>query len=214
MAHYLAPSLARLRAEINTRWPDRDKASDGWIGDTAHQATRSDHNPNERDSVNAIDVDKDGVDVAEIIDAFQAHPAAHYWIYNREICDADTGWQRSAYAGPNPHTAHLHLSIRQTATAEQNTEHWGVDMSDVVKGIQAAVKAAGFDPGPVDGAWGAKTQAALTAALKRVGARGPAGPKGSQGAAGPKGEPGPKGDPGPVGQLPAEIVLRGEISQA
>lgn len=66
MSYYLAPSLAVLRAEINARWPGRDKASDGWIGDTAHQSTRSDHNPNSRGSVNAIDIDEDGIGRAHV----------------------------------------------------------------------------------------------------------------------------------------------------
>ena len=33
--------------------------------------------------------------------------------------------------------------------------------------VQQALKAAGYDPGPVDGLWGAKTKAALDAALSR-----------------------------------------------
>ena len=45
MAYTLAPSLVHARAEVNAGWPGRDKTSDGWIGDTAHQSTGSDHNP-------------------------------------------------------------------------------------------------------------------------------------------------------------------------
>lgn len=127
---YLAPSLTTLRAEINARWPRRDKTSDGWIGDRAHQATRSDHNPNARGSVNAADFDEDGINVAEVIDAFERHPSAHYWIYEGQIADRDDGWRRRPYAGSNPHDKHVHVSIRQTRQAEQDTRPWGLTKED------------------------------------------------------------------------------------
>lgn len=126
MSYYLAPALAVLRDEINARWPGRDRTSDGWIGDPAHQATRSDHNPNDRGSVNAIDVDRDGVDIAAIIAAIEAHPSAHYWIVDQRIADADDGWRPRPYTGTNPHDKHLHVSIRQTRTAEQDQRPWGI----------------------------------------------------------------------------------------
>jgi hypothetical protein len=48
-----------LRSQVNRRWPDRDKASDGWIGDRAHSARVSDHNPDARGWVHALDIDAD-----------------------------------------------------------------------------------------------------------------------------------------------------------
>jgi hypothetical protein len=126
VAWYLAPALAVGRAEVNRRWPKRDLASEGTVGDAAHQATRSDHNPNTRESVDAWDMDKDGVDVWAVIGAFQRHPSSHYWIYDRQIADKDDGWQRRAYSGVNPHTQHVHFSIRQTAAAEQDRRPWGL----------------------------------------------------------------------------------------
>jgi hypothetical protein len=125
-AWYLAPSLSVLRGEVDTRWPRRDHTSDGTIGDEAHQSRESDHNPNSRGSVDAWDMDKDGVNVTEVIAAFQQHPSSHYWIWNRQIADRDTGWRRRPYSGDNPHTQHVHFSIRQTAAAEQNRQAWGL----------------------------------------------------------------------------------------
>ena len=48
-----------LRDQVNRRFPKRDKASDGWIGDQAHRARRSDHNPDKDGWVHAIDIDAD-----------------------------------------------------------------------------------------------------------------------------------------------------------
>lgn len=126
MAWYLAPALAVGRAEVNDRWPNRDKTSDGTIGDAAHQATRSDHNPNSRESVDAWDMDVNGVNVWVVIDAFQDHPSAHYWIYDRQIATRANDWRRQAYAGTNPHTQHVHFSVRQTREAEQDRRSWGI----------------------------------------------------------------------------------------
>ncbi|MFI1195521.1 hypothetical protein ACH4T9_20000 [Micromonospora sp. NPDC020750] len=159
-AYYLAPSLAVLRAEIDARWPRRDKASDGWIGDTAHQASKSDHNPNERGSVNALDIDRDGIDVAEVIAAVERHPSTHYWIYQRQIADRDDGWRRRPYTGPNPHDKHLHVSIRQSRTAEQDRRPWGLEDTVTKDDIKAAVRELLAEPLP----YGAKGPADRLAA--------------------------------------------------
>ncbi|GAA1854675.1 hypothetical protein [Asanoa iriomotensis] len=134
MAWFLNPALTRFRDEVNRRWPRRDKTSDGTIGDTAHQATNSDHNPDSDGSVDAWDMDVDGVDVAACKRAFQAHVAAYYWIHNDRICFRDEGWQpRSyAYAGPNRnrHDKHVHWNSRQSH--ERSTKPWftEVDVAD------------------------------------------------------------------------------------
>lgn len=133
---YLAPALRVGQAEVDERWPDRDRTSDGTIGDEEHQARQSDHNPNERGSVNAWDMDRDGVDPWAVISAFQRHPSAHYWIFERTIADRDTGWRRRAYDGDNPHTQHVHFSIRQNAIAEQNRTHWGLIERDAMNDLQ------------------------------------------------------------------------------
>lgn len=126
MSYYLAPSLTVLRSEIDARWPDRDRRSDGWIGDE-HHVPPSDHLPNSRGSVNALDVDRDGIDMPVLLTAFEQHPSAQYWIFDRQIANRAYGWQRRPYTGSNPHTQHVHLSIRQDRAAEQTLTPWGLE---------------------------------------------------------------------------------------
>ena len=60
MARLVAAGVV-LRDQTNRRWPDRDKASDGWIADRAHMAPGriSDHRPDDRGWVHALDIDAD-----------------------------------------------------------------------------------------------------------------------------------------------------------
>ena len=60
MAWYVARSLDQLLAEINASAPNRNKASDGSIGDADHSSRESDHNPcDDHDCVCARDFTHD-----------------------------------------------------------------------------------------------------------------------------------------------------------
>ena len=124
MAWHLAPSLVQLRNEVNARWPRRPKGSDGTVGDPSHSARASDHNPNNRGSVNAFDITYPGVDPKAIIAAVSKHPAGNYVIFNRKIYRRSNGWKAEPYSGASPHTEHLHVSILQTVAAEQSKAKW------------------------------------------------------------------------------------------
>lgn len=129
----LVPCLVKLRTEFNDLFPDRDKASDGSIGDTAHSARTSDHNPAGDGQVHAIDVDINlapGVSmlayVNHIVERCRtgAENRLTYVIFNRRIWAASTGWQNRAYDGTNPHDKHVHFSASYTPARESNTRSW------------------------------------------------------------------------------------------
>lgn len=129
MAAHLAPSLVRLRDEINRAFPYRDKASDGWLGDAAHAARKSDHNVNARGLVDALDTDVDDHDPrkdlrALLVKAAIKHPATNYVISNGKIYSRDHGFTERTYTGSNKHTKHVHVSILQTVAAEQHRRPW------------------------------------------------------------------------------------------
>lgn len=130
MDWYLNPALTTFRNEVNKAYPDRDKRSDGTIGDAAHQATSSDHNPDSDGSVDAWDMDvdlktpNDAKAIEDLKKKFQAHPAARYWIHNRQIAERKYGWARKPYSGPSPHTEHVHWNSEPTY--ERSTKPWGV----------------------------------------------------------------------------------------
>ncbi|SDD24096.1 peptidoglycan-binding domain-containing protein [Glycomyces harbinensis] len=187
MAWRLAGSLGVLRAEIDTAAPGRSTVSDGTIGDDAHQGTASDHNPNGANVVCAADFTHDpggGADMHQFAEFIRDrnHTAVKYVIWNRRIWSKhrdDEGWR--AYGGSNPHTRHMHVSVGvgpdgQSTGPYDVTSPWGIeakfgggeliglkrgDRGDRVKGLQATLRLAGYDPGEVDGDYGADTAAAV-----------------------------------------------------
>lgn len=121
---HLAPSLAQLRSELDHRWPHRDRRSDGWLGDAAHMRRRSDHDPNRRHSVDALDVDKDGIEPMRLVYEAVGDPRVNYVIFNRTIWMRKRNWVPHRYTGVNPHTKHVHTSILQSVAAENDAHAW------------------------------------------------------------------------------------------
>jgi hypothetical protein len=123
----LAPSLINLFDELNLRWPHRDHKSDGWIGDKAHQARQSDHNPDSRGIVHAIDIDADGIDTGLVVGmTARLDRATEYVIFNRWIYSRSRDFEPKRYTGSNPHTGHIHVSIRYGNGYEGAEWHWGL----------------------------------------------------------------------------------------
>lgn len=129
----LARGLIVLRDQFNREWPERSKRSDGWIGDAAHAARTSDHNPDAQGVVRAIDVTHDPDGGADMGVVFQRllhnqDPRIKYVIFNRRFFSAFRDpWQVRPYNGENPHTTHLHISTVATARAD-DTDEWSLDM--------------------------------------------------------------------------------------
>jgi peptidoglycan hydrolase-like protein with peptidoglycan-binding domain len=126
MMAQLATNLRTLRAEIDARWPRRDHSSDGWIGDAAHQARRSDHNPDAHGLVHAIDVDKDGIDPRLLVRCAIGHKSVQYVIFDRTIWSARNGFKPRRYTGQNPHTGHVHISSRHGEPFVNDKSAWGI----------------------------------------------------------------------------------------
>lgn len=134
-------SLTVLRMQIDAAAPDRSRASDGTIGDTAHQATDSEHNPehppppgNPDYQVDAEDYTHDpdhGADMAIISEAIRRSQDRRvlYVIFNRRIYSGAPGpqpWAWRPYTGPNPHDHHMHVSVRDVT--HDQTQPWQITL--------------------------------------------------------------------------------------
>lgn len=138
----LTKSLARFRRLVDGRWPNRDHASDGTIGDTVHQAETSGHNPDDTagsrpewggdsDSVaevRAFDMDSDlrepGTTAQMLVEHLIRLPGLNkvfrYIIFDRKIYRAANGWKPETYTGASPHTEHIHFSGAYSQAADDN----------------------------------------------------------------------------------------------
>lgn len=121
----LSKAAEKLRTQVNRAYPDRDKTSDGWLGDAAHSFRPSDHNPSEPFGiVRAIDIDRDlsGGAKPDIMPylADQIRICAKkdkrikYIIFDRKIASAKSLWRWRTYRGINPHAKHCHVSFNET----------------------------------------------------------------------------------------------------
>jgi hypothetical protein len=130
----LSNAAEQLRSEINTKYSNRDKRSDGWIGDTAHNARKSDHNPDKQGWVRAIDIDSDlvkGSSKESWLLAEQIKTIAHkgdkrvsYIIHQHRIASPKQNWTWRVYKGANPHISHIHISF--TKSGDLNGKAFGL----------------------------------------------------------------------------------------
>ncbi len=121
-------SIRAAFEEANLRWPNRSTASDGHVGNAEHQGRPSDHNPDAGGVVHAFDLTHDpanGVDCAALSAGLVAanDPRVKYVIWNRQVATAP-GWVWVPYTKKNPHTKHMHVSIKSGAAAETDTSTW------------------------------------------------------------------------------------------
>lgn len=126
----LALSIHQLMAQVNAAAPRRNRAFDGTIGDAAHQATKSDHNPNAKGVVTAVDFTDDpkgGLSCQRLVDALvrSKDPRIKYIIWKGQIISSVVSpWKWRPYKGPNPHSKHLHLSVDPVRYDE--TQPWNL----------------------------------------------------------------------------------------
>lgn len=142
----VVPNLDDLRDQLNEIAPDRDKSSDGSIGDTSHAAGRSSHNPDKtgnpehrdgdaQNEVRARDFDKDlrrpGLTMAMVVHhlVLGARSGRFWWlryiIFDGVIYHKSNGFQARTYAGQNKHREHAHVNsdFTQAADAVRNVNY-------------------------------------------------------------------------------------------
>jgi hypothetical protein len=145
------PCLVTLGAEFDTLGPRRDHASDGSIGDQAHQERTSNHNRDDTAGSSTPQTDSDGSPDIRAIDTDDSGPWINGFtmdagtkfivsrchsgvedrlvevIYNGRCAYASSGWVWKKYTGSNQHTEHAHFGAKaDTGKLENDTRPWGL----------------------------------------------------------------------------------------
>jgi hypothetical protein len=138
MKPVLCKAGQQLREQFDDIFPNRDRSSDGWIGDTRHSARPSDHNPDAKTGVvRAIDVDRDVSGSAkpdlmpDIADQIRLAAKAGdkriaYVIFEGRIASSRMGWRWRKYKGSNPHNKHCHISF--TTKGDTDSSFFNIPM--------------------------------------------------------------------------------------
>lgn len=158
MSWRVAESLLKLRDQINAAYPNRDKKSDGSIGDAKHATRSSDHNPWVRDGkmgvVTAIDIDEDlgdGGSLEHIITAIRKSrdKRVKYIIYEGRITVAGSDLQRwKKYTGSNAHKQHAHISVHSDRKLFDSSAEWDLGIEPKEEANVAAAQPAIPSPAP------------------------------------------------------------------
>ena len=142
MSWRVARSLDVLLKQVNEAFPNRDKSSDGSIGDEAHASRSSDHNPWVHDGkgqpiVTARDFTHDpksGMNGERLLANLLASKDRRikYIIWNRHIYSGTeqdhAAWVERPYTGQNPHNHHIHISIKASEHLFDDTSPWNLTM--------------------------------------------------------------------------------------
>jgi hypothetical protein len=145
MAWRSVESLKKLRKQIEEKYPEVDKTKFGTIGDTAHQATKSNHNPESDGTVDALDIPHQpeiGLDAHKIANTLlNSHDKRiSYIISNRRIGGDENyakrnsvqPWVWGPYNGDNPHDHHIHVSVNDAT--QDNASPWDIGDDNVTTG--------------------------------------------------------------------------------
>lgn len=143
----VTPGMKTVTGAFNRAFPNRDKTSDGTIGDLAHQnESASSHNPDitgraewkdgdNKNEVRADDIDSDlrdqsgyGITMEMVIQYLVTMGRAgklakyiRYMIYNERIWSASDNWVTRKYTGASQHKEHAHFTGAFTQFADENT---------------------------------------------------------------------------------------------
>lgn len=127
-------ALAVLR-QATALSPLRKKASDGLLPSVAHLKASPDSDHNTGLAVDLTHDPAHGIDCQEIFNKLKEDERVSYLIFNKKIWSKEKG--ERTYTGSNPHTKHLHISIKETKATDTSPWFWWKNQPKLVNQLVA-----------------------------------------------------------------------------
>jgi len=129
-------SIITLNNEVDARWPNRQHQSDGTIGDAAHRARISQHNPDSKGIVRALDItsapdDPNSPAGWTILNLIKDDPRIRYVIARNPADNLDYIYQDGQFKHYTlmSHASHCHVSLVADDALADSTAPWGVNVA-------------------------------------------------------------------------------------
>jgi hypothetical protein len=133
-------AIAVLRQATALR-PKRKKASDGLLPSAAHMkaSPTSDHNTGL--AVDLTHDPKNGIDCEEIFEKLKEDKRVSYLIFNKKIWNIKYSKSGNRpYSGSNPHTKHLHVSIKPDMANDTSPWFWWLNQPKISNQIVSKIQ--------------------------------------------------------------------------
>lgn len=141
VAKRATPAAIAVLRQATALAPKRNKLSDGLLPSKAHikASPNSDHNTGL-----AVDLTHDpkaGIDCAEIFEKLKEDERVDYLIFNKKIWSKAKAKQGNRpYSGSNPHTKHLHISIKADKASDTSPWFWWMNQPKIVNQVKAKLQ--------------------------------------------------------------------------
>jgi len=138
VAKSASPAALSMLRQATALAPLRKKASDGLLPSTAHLALSPNSDHNTGLAVDLTHDPKNGIDCSDIFQRLKEDNRVSYLIFNGKIWSRQNAKQGDRkYTGQNPHTKHLHVSIRPEYAGDTSPWFWWKNQPSLAKQMLA-----------------------------------------------------------------------------
>lgn len=124
---YLAASLVKLRKEIDSKWPERDRGLDGWLTESR---TDGDGVPDAKGCVHGMTITAKGVDVLLLTRTLVGDERINYIKHGGWLTTRASGWRKTRLpATEEQYSTMVYIAVNADAKSESRATDWGITMS-------------------------------------------------------------------------------------
>jgi hypothetical protein len=136
-----SPAAVALLRQATALAPKRMKASDGLLPSAAHRKASPDSDHNTGLAVDLTHDPKNGIDCEEIFEKLKEDKRVSYLIFNKKIWNIKYSKSGNRpYSGSNPHTKHLHVSIKPDMANDTSPWFWWLNQPKISNQIVSKIQ--------------------------------------------------------------------------